>query len=90
MDTELCGHAVKALRKRLPRRVTPRHFRDSVGHLSLLEGVLAAAASSRGRLAVSVTGEELIPLYPPRTASHRSAAQHDHNDVDNTGRVSIR
>jgi hypothetical protein len=82
-DTELRDHAVKALRKRLPRHVALRHFRYSVGQLSLLEGVLASAASSRGRPAVSVTGLEALSHHERGAAFEQLNSQR--NRLGSTG-----
>ncbi len=60
-DTVLRDHTVKVLRERLNGKITLREFRYDAEHLSLLEGVVAAAASAKGQVAISVTGLEALP-----------------------------
>ncbi len=60
-DTVLRDHVIEVLRERLPEAITLRHFRYDREHISLLEGVVETAASSNGRVVVSVTGLEALP-----------------------------
>jgi hypothetical protein len=60
-DMVLRDHVIKVLRERLPEEVTLRHFRYDREHISLLEGAVETAASSNGRVVVSVTGLEALP-----------------------------
>lgn len=60
-DTVLRDHTVEVLRERLNGKIKLREFRYDAEHLSLLEGVVAAAVSVKGQVAISVTGLEMLP-----------------------------
>src|SRR5262245_21556362 len=65
-DTELRGHFLAELRKRLGDGVALRDFRYDPQHISLLEGAIAAvgpngAVTDGPRVAVSAVGLEALP-----------------------------
>ena len=73
-DTVSRDHVIKVLRERLPEEITLRHFRYDHEHISLLEGAVETAASSNGRVVVSVTGLEALPRDKQKEAREKCNA----------------